>query len=246
MQNSIYVGISGQLSLSRRMDIIAQNMANINTAGFRARGLKFDQLLSKIAVDHGDKPSFISVGKDYDVDRPGELVRTESPLDIAIHGKNAWLSLSTPNGLVYTRDGRMNMTADGQLISVAGYNYLDTGGAPIQLDPHAGDPIIKPNGAIYQGNKPVAAIGLFTFPQGSKLSYGPNSSVVGNRAPLPVEDDNDVKIMQGYVENSNVNGVSEMTNLISVNRAFEQIESMLRAEEQQSSEAIKTLGGVSG
>ncbi len=244
VQNSIYVGVSGQLSLARRMDALAQNMANVNTAGFRAQGLKFDQLLSKRAVNHGDRPSFVSAGSSYIDTRPGNITKTSNPFDIAIIDTKAWLSIQTPTGVAYSRDGRMNMTPDGQLVSIKGYAYLDQSGAPIQLNPKGGAPVIKPDGTIYQGDRPVGVLGLFQFPDDTKLSYAPNSSVVGDKAPLPIDDRSSTKISQGFIEGSNVNGITEMTNLISVTRAFEQMESLLKTQEDEHLEAIKTLGNV--
>lgn len=244
VQNSIYIGVSGQLSLMRRMDSLAQNMANVNTAGFRAQGLKFDQVLSKQAVNHGDRPSFVSAGSSYIDTRPGSITKTSNPFDIALLDTKAWLSIQTPNGVTYSRDGRMNMTPDGQLVSVNGYNYLDQSGAPIQLNAKGETPVIRPDGTIYQGNRPVAVLGLFKFPEDTKLSYAPNSSVTGNKAPLPIDDRSTAKVTQGFIESSNVNGVVEMTNLISVTRAFEQMEALLRTQEAQHLDAIKTLGSI--
>lgn len=246
VQNSIYIGVSGQISLIRRMDAIAQNMANVNTAGFRAQGLKFDQVLSKQAMNHKDRPSFVSAGKSYIDTRVGSITKTSNPFDIALLDTKAWLSIQTPNGVAYSRDGRMNMTPDGQLVSVKGYNYLDQSGAPIQINPKDETPVIRPDGTIYQGDRSVAVLGLFQFPDDTKLFYAPNSSVVGDKAPLPIDDRSTAKVTQGFIENSNVNGVVEMTNLISVTRAFEQMESLLRTQETQHLDAIKTLANVNG
>lgn len=244
VQNSIYIGLSGQLSLARRMDALAQNMANVNTAGFRAQGLTFEQILAKKAVNLGDRPSFVNAGEAYLDTRPGNITKTSNPFDIAILNHKAWLAIQTPQGVVYSRDGRMNMTQDGQLVSVKGYNYLDRSGAPIQLDAKGPTPVITADGTIYQGNRPLGVLGLFQFPEGTKLHYAPNSSVTGDKAPLPIDDRNKVKISQGFIEGSNVNGVTEMTNLVTVSRTFEQMESLLKTQEDEHLEAIKMLGSI--
>lgn len=241
MQNTIYVGVSGQLSLQRRMETIAQNMANVNTTGFRAKGLKFEQLLSPQAKTNNEKVSFVTAGKSFISQDSGAITQTGNKLDIAIQG-DSWLAIQTPQGIVYSRDGRMMMNNEGNLISTKGYLYLDDNGGPIQLNPRAGDPIITKDGKIYQNDQVVATIGLYRFPDNSKLSYAEGSSVVSAKEPLAVDDFSKTGIVQGFLENSNVNGVVEMTRLIEVSRAFERMENLLRTQENQESEAIKTLG----
>lgn len=242
MQNPVYVGISGQISLDRRMETIARNMANVNTPGFRSEEMKFDTLVSAVARDNDKNVNFASAGKSYISTVRGPITQTANPLDLAVNG-DSYFSLQTPNGQVYTRDGRMIMTEDGGLVSVQGYPFLDNGGAPLQIEPANGAPRIASDGAIYQNNVQVGAIGLYEFQPNSKLSYGPTGSVVPDRAPVPVQGGPNNGVIQGFVENSNVNGVTEMTRLIEVTRAFERVESMMRQQEDRSAQAIQTLGG---
>lgn len=241
MQNPVYVGVSGQISLARRMETIARNMANVNTPGFRAEAMKFEALVSPVAKNNSAKVDFTTAGKSFITTDRGPVTQTGSALDVAVKG-NAYLSLQTPTGQVYTRDGRMMMTAEGALVSVMGYPILDNGGAPLQLDPQNGAPTIAPDGNIYQKNVQVGALGLFQFQPDSKLSYGPNSSVIPDKTPIPVMDDPVNGVMQGFIENSNVNGVIEMTRLIEVSRAFERVEAMMRQQEEMSRKAIETFG----
>ncbi|MBI0002916.1 flagellar basal-body rod protein FlgF [Bartonella sp. M0177] len=242
MQNPIYVGVSGQISLERRMETIARNMANVNTTGFRSEEMKFESLVSPVARDNNQNVNFSSAGKTYISTNRGPVTQTGNPLDVAVNG-DSYFSLQTPNGQVYTRDGRMVMTQEGGLVSVQGYPFLDNGGAPIQIDPANGSPRIAADGAIYQNNLQVAAIGLYQFQPDSKLHYGPNASVIPDKAPIPVQGDAANGVVQGFLENSNVNGVVEMTRLIEVSRAFERVEAMMRQQEERSSQAIQTLGG---
>lgn len=245
MQNTVYVGISGQISLQRRMETIAQNMANVNTSGFRAEGLKFEELLSPIAQSNGGKVSFVTAGKSFLSKKLGPVTQSNNALDVAIKG-DGWLSLQTPQGAVYSRDGRMSMNSNGELVSVRGNRYLDSLGDPIQLDPKAGDPIITQDGRIFQNNKPVARLGVYQFPEHSQFSYREGSSVVADKNPILVEDFKDVGIMQGFVEASNVNGVIEMTRLIEVSRAFERMEHVLRTQDTQSEQTLRAFGSQKG
>src|SRR6478735_370031 len=105
MQNGIYVALSAQMALQKRLDTIANNVANSGTAGYRAEEVKFETFLSQA----GSNPiAFASAGDSYISRQAGELVQTENPLDVAVRG-DAWLSIQTPSGPVYTRDGRMRM-----------------------------------------------------------------------------------------------------------------------------------------
>lgn len=243
MQNPVYVGVSAQISLARRMETIARNMANINTPGFRAEAMKFETLVSPVAENNNAVVNFTTAGKSYIETSRGPVTQTANPLDVAVKG-DAYFSLQTPVGQVYTRDGRMTMTADGALVSVMGYPFLDGGGAPLELNPQGGAPRIAADGTIYQNDVAVGALGLFEFQPDSELRYGPNASVIPDKEPLPLVNASVNGVMQGYIENANVNGVAEMTRLIEVSRAFEQMEAMLRQQEEMMGKAIDTIGAV--
>jgi flagellar basal-body rod protein FlgF len=238
MQNSIYVGLSAQITLERRMDAIANNVANISTPGFRGEGTKFDSLVSMKA---SDDIQFASAGKSYIRTEGGPIIQTDNPFDVAVKG-DAWLSLSTPQGQVYTRDGRMQMTPDGQLVSINGHPVLDAGGQPITINPNGGAPKISSDGAIYQNGAQVGGIGLFTIAREANLIHAGNSSVIPDIPAEAVVDDPSVGVVQGAIEGSNVDGVTEMTRLIAVSRAFEQVDALLRTQENTLTEAVKTLG----
>jgi flagellar basal-body rod protein FlgF len=173
------------------------------------------------------------------------MVKTDNPLDIAVKG-DAWLSLNTPQGQIYTRDGRMKMLATGELVSMMGYSVLDVGGAPMMLNPDGGAPKISADGAVYQNGAQIGSLGLYSIPADAELKYAGNSGVIPNKAATPVFDDNSVGVVQGMIEGSNVDAMTEMTRLISVSRAFEQVNNLLSQQEATVSEAIKTLGSKNG
>ena len=241
MQSGLYVGISSQIALERRLNTIADNMANMNTVGFRATEVKFDEVMSNTRNDLNAKVAFVTQGNDYLSARNGELQNTDNALDFAIKG-DAWFALDTPAGQVLTRDGRFTMLETGQLVSIMGHPVLDAGGAPIQLNRAGGPPTVGADGRIMQGGQPVATLGLFSADLSKGFIRADNSGVIPTDNPQPVVDNFDVAVMQGYIEGSNVSGISEMTQLIQVNRAFEGISSLMRDTEASFDEAIKTLG----
>ncbi|EEW90282.1 flagellar basal body rod protein, partial [Brucella suis bv. 4 str. 40] len=199
--NSIYVGLSSLITLERRMDAIAHNVANASTVGFRGEGTKFDTIVSDKA---SDDVSFATAGKSYIRTEAGPLIKTDNPLDVAVKG-DAWMSFSTPQGQVYSRDGRMKMLSTGDLVSVTGNAILDVGGAPR----------ISSDGAIYQNGVQVGVIGLYTIPADADLAYAGTSGVIPSKPAQPVVDDNSVGVVQGMIEGSNVDAMTEMTRLIS-------------------------------
>jgi flagellar basal-body rod protein FlgF len=238
MQGNLYVGVSAQVALQRRLETIAHNVANASTAGFRAEEVRFETLLSQAGTD---PVAFAVSGPTFLSRRSGELVRTENPFDVAVEG-DAWLAIQTAAGPVYTRDGRMKLAPTGELQTLNGYPVLDVGGATMLLDPNAGPPRIARDGTVTQGGRQVGAIGLFTIDNAARLTRYENSGVVPDRPATPVIDFTRAGMQQGYVENANVNAVMEMTRLISITRAFEMVSSSLVASESSLQEAIKTLG----
>jgi flagellar basal-body rod protein FlgF len=241
MQSGLYVTLSGQVALERRLATIATNIASQSVVGFRAEEVNFKTILSQ-ADQH--PIAFAAQGDTYISRAQGETTKTENPLDIAVQGEG-WLALRTPSGIVYTRDGRLRMQASGELQSLAGFPVLDAGNAPIQLDPDAGPPTIAKDGMITQAGQQIGAIGLFSLDAQSKLTRYDNSSVTTDRRANPVLDFTNNGIAQGYVEGANVNPVLELTKLIALTRSFESVSSALEGSENSLKDAIKTLGATS-
>ena len=238
MQSSLYVSLSAQMALMRRIEAISNNVANSSTAGFRSEEIKFEQLISSSTAD---PTAFVSPGITYLSRKVGELVKTDNPFDIALKG-DAWLAIQTPAGSTYTRDGRMRMTPTGELQSLDGYAVLDVGGSPVQLNPNGGTPVIGPDGTIKQGTRQIGALGLFTIPEDAKLDRFENSGVIPDKPAAPTLDFNKHGVVQGFIERSNVNPVMEISKMIMVQRAFDSVAGTIRQTETTLNDAIRTLG----
>jgi flagellar basal-body rod protein FlgF len=241
MQSNLYVSLSAQMSLQKRLETIAHNVANASTAGFRAEEIKFDSVLSQTAPD---PVAFASAGTSFISRKSGEYVKTDNALDVAVEG-DAWLGIQTPAGRVFTRDGRMRMTDAGELQSLNGHAIQDAGGAPIRLDPNAGPPQIARDGTITQNNRQVGALGLFAIDAKANLTRFENSGVLPDRPAAPVLDFSKAGIQQGFIERANVNPVHEITRLIMVQRAFEAVTASIKDAEGSLTDAIRTLGANS-
>jgi len=241
VQTNFSVGLSAQIALQRRLDTIANNVANATTVGFRAEEVSFETLLSSATLD---PVAFASAGDTYLSRRSGEFVKTDSPFDVAIEG-DAWLGIQTPAGTVYTRDGRMRMTDTGELLTLNGYPVLDAGNAPMRLEPNGGPPRIARDGTITQNNRQIGAIGLFTIDAKATLRRFENSGVIPDRPATPALEFVKVGMQQGYTERANVNPVQEMTKLIMLQHAFEAVANSLKDTDASQQEAIRTLGATS-
>ncbi|MGO4526275.1 flagellar basal-body rod protein FlgF [Microvirga sp. 2MCAF35] len=238
MQSSLYVALSAQVAMEKRLNTIANNVANMNTGGFRADEVKFEEILSLAAKEN---VSFASSGHNYVSRRSGPVVKTDNPLDVAIQGE-AWFAFDGPKGPVYTRDGRFKMNENGDLLTVEGHRVLDAGGAPIALDPMGGAPTIGHDGTITQGTNQVGAIGLFNLRNDSRLSRYGNSGVMSSIPGEAVQDFNSNGVKQGYSEGSNVNPVLEMTKMIAVQRNFDSAATTIQESESTFMDAIRSLG----
>lgn len=238
MQSGLYVALSSQVALEKRLTTIADNVANVGTVGFRATGVKFEDIVSGLS----DKSvAFVSPGETYLSGENGGMRQTGNAFDFAVRG-DAWFGIETPQGMVVTRDGRFTMLDTGQLVTLEGHPVLDAGGAPIQLDPQGGSPLAGADGTLRQNGQLVAAIGLFEYSPGANPMRFGNSGILPATPPQPAVDRMDIGISQGFVENSNVNPVLEITRLIQVQRAFENISALIRDSESALGNAIAELG----
>jgi len=240
MQSGLYVALSSQISLEKRMNTIADNLANMNTVGFRATQMKFDDVMTKV---EGAKVDYVSTGEEYLSTENGAMVQTKNPLDFAIRG-DAWFSVSSPKGNALTKDGRFSMLDTGDIVTLEGYPVLDASGAPIQLNAAAGPPTASKDGILYQNGAPVAKIGLFTADIGANFTRAGNTAIIPTSTPEPVANRSDIGVVQGFIEEANVNPILQMTQMITVSRTFDYVSQLMRGSESSLGDAIKTLGGA--
>lgn len=238
MESGIYVGISAQIALEQRLTTLSHNMANARTTGFKAEEVRFEHLLSSSATKQID---FVTIGEMHIARHAGPMVHTGNSLDVAVKG-DAWFAIDTPQGQVYTRDGRLTITPEGDLTTINGHAILDVGGAPLKISTKAGPISIANDGMISQDGRKVGAIGLFKIDANAKLARYENSGVIPDIPAEPALNFNLAGVRQGYLEQSNVNAVTEMMRLIEVSRAFEAVTQSITNNQNTMKEAIRTLG----
>lgn len=240
MASELYVALSGQKVMETRLATVANNVANMNTAGFRAEVTRFDTVLSDY---RRDRVNFAAVGGTY-IDRTaGPVEATGNALDVAIVGEG-WFGVETPAGLAYSRDGRFTVSTDGDLRTLTGHAVVDEAGAPIQLDRSAGDVVIGADGTIRQEGRDVGVLGLFTLPADATLSRYGDTAILSDVPGEPVDDRIGNGVRQGYREGSNVDAVASITELIQIQRTFEHAASAVRDREEALAAAVRTLGAA--
>ena len=239
MRNSLYVALSAQVALEKRLGTVAHNIANVNTPGFRATGINFAE---EVARAGAADLAYVSSGSEFISTRTGPLTHTGNALDVAIQG-DAWFGIGGKDGPVYTRDGRMRVSETGALESLTGAAILDVGGAPILVEAGGGPLSIAADGMITQGSRQVGAIGLFSIDKSAALSRAANSGVIPNREATAVLDFTKNKVVQGAVEGSNADTIGEMVQMIKISRTFESVAAEVGKTESSMQDALKTLAG---
>ena len=237
MDTSIYVASAAQRTLQRQLVTIANNIANSNTVGFRAESVEFHSLVSRSGPDPVHYPT---MGKIHPSLQNGELKNTGNPLDIALSG-DGWFAIATPAGTAFTRDGRLEINAFGELQTLEGNAILDSSEAPIIIPTGDGMPTIHNDGRIIINENVVGNIGVFSVPKNSLSQRYSNSSFLSAAQGIPVSIGTTTSIQQGYVESSNVNPLRELVNLISVSRSFESSTSIVEKADSAISKSINEL-----
>jgi len=244
MENALYVGLSQQMVLKREMDIVANNIANADTNGF-----KFESLMKKEApsapafTEGGPRPiKFVAadgVTRDFS---EGGLRRTDAPLDLAIEGQG-FFKVTTKAGDRYTRDGHFRTDDTGRLTTQKGDPVADEGGGEITIDPtKPGEISISPDGVVSQGTERIAKLGVFAFPSLSALEKTGDNLYQNASNQQATAVGTDVKVRQGMLESSNVSPIVQITRMIEVNRAYEQVTQMMSAEADLSRNSVARLG----
>ena len=240
MEVGNYVALSGQLALQRRLETVAHNVANASTPGFRTENVSFASVMSNAG---NSNIAYASTGLSTYSKASGPITHTGNPFDIAIQG-DGYFGIAVPGGTAYTRDGRMTLSPNGELLTVSGQAVLDQGGASIKLNADRGNLRILRNGVIEQGDQRVATIGLFNSPAEAVRSRYDGASFLSNIPAVPVTDFVASGVSQGVVEGSNANPVLEIAKLMEISRQFEAMSNGIDSSNRRLSDALKTLSGA--
>jgi len=252
MENTLLVGLSRQMTLERQMDVVANNVANINTNGFKADRSLFEEFLTSRA--HEDnfagrdrRISFVHDRGTFKDFAQGASELTKNPLDVAIDGAG-FLVVQTPAGERYSRDGGLKINNQGQLVNSSGFPVLG-GSGPIVFQPTDKEITIAADGnvTVLEGISRVDSVRgklrLVRFADAQKLvKEGSNLYAAG--PDTAAQPDTASRVRQGFVEKSNVNSVLEMSRMIEVTLAYTSISAMLQQQGDMRKSAIEKLADV--
>ena len=243
MENISYIGLSHQMALTSRMNVTANNIANMSTPGYKGQRAMFVDYLNK-AKDGGPKDAIHQV-QDYATYRnveQGSLQMTSNPLDIALEGKG-YFAVTTPTGTAYTRNGSFSLNADGQLVTKQGYLVQSDGGAELTIPEGAKHIGVTPDGMLTTEQGDVGMIKMVDFADQQRMEeMGDGLYTVGGAAEIPVEPT--TRMVQSAVESSNVNPILEMNNMVEVLRAYQSTYRMLTNDHERIRGAIQKLTRV--
>ena len=241
MQGASLVLTAYQDALARSMDIVANNVANINTTGFKRQELKFDTMISRptprdsfaFGIDRG---TYRDAGQ-------GPSLTTGNPFDLAIQG-NGYFQIQTDAGTRYTRSGAFLLNAQNQMVTATGDKLLGDGDQPITIPEDARDIVIAADGVISArsgtgtGAIQLGKLKLVKFEHEQGLQMIGNGLYASKETPQTATGSD---IVQGMLEQSNVRSVTEITNMIHINRTYQQAVRLLETEMQRQKDAINRL-----
>ena len=235
MDASGYVTLSRQSGLLHQMDVIANNIANASTQGFRREGMVFSEYITRA----GEAPS-LSMGygntRVVDLQQAG-MTQTGAPFDLAIEGAGFFM-IATPQGQQLTRSGAFTPGPDGTLLTDDGYQVLDGGGSAIFVPPDARNVAVAKDGTVSADGVPLARVGLWQPSDPMSLTHESGTRFSANGVQ-PAEG---ATILQGYLEDSNVDPLQEIASMIAVQRAYELGQSFMDREDERVRTVIQTLG----
>ncbi len=243
METSSYIALSRQGALRREMDIIANNLANMNTTAYKGEKLMFVEHLVKSRGADGLSPVKLAFTRDVAefIDfSDGPIEMTSNPLDIAIKG-DGYLVVETEQGDRYTRNGRLSLDPQGQLVSQHGYPVLSDAGAPFFFGPGDEKIEISNDGTISTNNGELGKIRLVRFENQQELTRDAGGLVSSEAPPLDVEQ---AEIIQGAVEKSNVQPIIELTRMIDVHRSYDNVRRFIDGEGRRTEKLMEATRTV--
>jgi flagellar basal-body rod protein FlgF len=242
MQSTDLVLLSGQEALGHVMDIVANNVANSNTTGFKREGIEFDTLLEQPAP--GQTLNFVVDRATYRDAAVGPIEDTGNQLDLAIQG-SGYFQVQMPDGSTgYTRNGSFQVNSEGQITTHSGLQLLSDGGAPIDIPQTTSEINVSSDGFIsarIDNNTNLAQLGKIGVVQfDNEQQMQPKGAGIYTTAQVP-QPAVQSAVVQGALEQSNVHPVTEMTNLIQVQRLYEEASNLISQENTRLNNAINTL-----
>jgi len=241
MNSGLYAALSGNLAAMRRLDVISNNLANANTAGFKKDRIAFESLLALRAGEAPEKAGLVQANDVYFTDySAGPVKQTGNTLDFAIEG-DGFFAVNTPQGPAYTRQGNFERNAAGRLVTNEGYEVLGSGG-PITINGSRVE--VSARGEIMVDGVQVATLQVVDFPKPYAFQKTGSSLFVPSDPGATAQPVRTVSVKQGYLEGSNVSVVQEMVQMIEANRYFEACQRVVKSYDDAAGKAANDIGRI--
>jgi flagellar basal-body rod protein FlgF len=246
MENAFLIGLSRQAALAREIDVVANNVANVDTNGFKRRSTVFEEHLMPNARHEEfrgrdrrlsyvwDKGTALAYSQ-------GSLERTGNPLDVAIQG-DPLFAVRTPGGERYTRNGSLAVNNRGELVNSDGHAMVTDQGS-LTIGPTETDIKIANDGSITTSAGPRGKLKLVKVPN-PQLLRNEGQNLFSTAAPLQLAEARDYRLVVGEIEKSNVKAVQEISRLMELSRAYQNVTSLMQRTDEIRRSAISRLADV--
>lgn len=260
MLKNIYTPLSGALAQERALEILANNLANVNTTGFKGDNVTFTLLepepyrnykspippanfkvnLMELAPLHGNDLNYVGIaGIERDLSQ-GPAITTHNPLDLMIEGEGHF-AVQTPEGRRYQRAGNLTLNRGGALVTSHGDPVLGEKGV-IYLRSRQFE--VNGKGEIYQDGALVDRLMLFTFKDDQAIERAGKGYVFYGGSPEGVMRTQDAAVRQGFLEGSNVNAIKNLTDMIIAHRSYEVYQKAVSNYDKMMDKSSNTIGSV--
>lgn len=244
IENAQLIGLSRQMALQRQLDVVANNMANINSTGFKAENILFEEYVMPGAADRSfpNGSQALSYVHDWATMHdlaPGAMVQTGNPLDVALQGEG-FLAIQTPDGDRWTRNGVFEINAAGVLVTQNGHPVQAQGGGEFRFAPEETDITITPDGTVSSSAGLKGQLRVVEFANPQELSREGDTLFAGGN-PLNAQA---TSVVQGATERSNVSGITEMAEMVRVTRAYTSLADLIQRQDDLRRSAIQRLGDM--
>lgn len=243
MENTSYIALSRQAALWRQMEVVATNMANMNTPAYKGEQMMFREFLVDTRSTEralGGKVAFVQdMGVLRDT-REGPLTKTDNPLDFGLHGEG-YFQIETQAGMRYSRDGHFRLDESGMLVTSQGFAVMDERDNPLIFAPNETRIEVAGDGTVSTENGVVGRVKVVRFASEQELRKSGDNLYETTQDPETVARP---QVVQGMMEESNVQPVVEMTRMTQILRDYQGVQKMIEAEHERQMKAMQTLSNV--
>ncbi len=260
MLNSIYTPLSGAVAQERVLELIANNLANMNTSGFKGDRVSFTLLepepeknyqtplppanykvdLEQLQYRRGDEIAYVGVADVTRDNTQGPAVQTQNPTDLMIEG-DGMFAVHTPEGVRYTRNGSMSLNRDGVMMTKEGFPVMGEKGDIVVRSTGFQ---VNDRGEVWQDGQMVDRIQLFKVDDDSALERAGNNLFHYGGSPEGLKVVQNGNMRQGYIEGSNVNAIKNLTDMIMAHRSYEAYQKTVNNFDQMMQKSSNTIGEV--